>query len=302
MTRFRIRAKDFKKFLNTISCKGTLQFKSKGKTEANLFSSFFIDVDKDNQKLTVLTVDTFFNQIKQVSTIGANVLEEGVIEITEKKAFNTILSSMTPESIVEIYSDGTSIYLENSEGDWYKRRIVGDKALDAVFDKKDKLFEWNQAHTLEEIVNEEAKAVKVWRFTVEQGTTIYPMRIKTTKKQLGKFVQDAVKLTRDNDTIIISENQEIEVWSGKPNSTNQSKHVLKFEDIGKTLIDFKVKFSALQAIVPNLLDDVILNFRKTGEQTIIMRIESFDKNMHQIISLGSQDKDGVLYESEEIPE
>jgi len=295
MVKFQIKTKEFTKFLNTVSCKGTLQFKSKGKTEANLFSSFFIDADKEAQKLTVLTIDTFFNQIKQLATISAKVIEEGVIEITEKKAYDNIFKNIKGETPIQISSDGNAIYVENQEGDWYKRRIVGNKGLDEVYNKKDELFKWKNAHTFEEVGVDK----KIWRFTVPEGSTTYPMRIKTTKKELSKFVSDAVKLTKDNDTIIISEKGKIEIWSGKPSSTTQSKHLLKFEDIGKEIIEFKVKFSALQAVVPNLLDEVILNFRKTGAETIILRLESFDKTMHQIMNVGSQDKDGVLYDTEE---
>jgi len=53
---FKIKGKEFQKFLDGVSCRGVLQFKSKGKTEAPLFSAFYIDVDKKNQKLTVLTI------------------------------------------------------------------------------------------------------------------------------------------------------------------------------------------------------------------------------------------------------
>lgn len=291
MVKFIIKAKDFKKFLKAVSCKGTLQFKSQGKVDNFLFSAFFIDVDKENQQLSVVTQDNYFKAIKQLAQIKAKVIEEGVIEITDKKVFDVIFDAIDVEKPIQVSSDGNAIYVENQDGDWYKRRIVGDKALDEVFEKKDKLFQWVESHVLEEDGD-----IKLWRFTTTQGSVLYPMRIKTTRKNFGKFVKDTLKLTKDNSTVIRCEEELITVSTGTPNSTNMSKHKLEYEDIGKELLGFAVKFSALQAIVPNLLDDVILNFRRTGADTIVMRIESFDKNMTQILSVASQDKDGVLYE------
>lgn len=293
MVKFTIRVGDFKKFLSTVACKGTLQFKSKGKVDSELFSSFYINADKTLQLLTVITIDTFFKQIKQCSTIRATVKEEGNLEITDKSGIDTILSGMDKNSLITITSDGKTIEIENSDGDWYKRRIIGDDSLQEVVDKEATLKAWIDSHSLQLIDGKD-----LWKITVGSGSALYPMRIKTTKKDLQKFVKDCLNLTKDNDTVIISEGGTIEIHTGKPNSINRSKHVLKHENIGKEYIDFGAKFSALQSIVPNLLDDVILNFRKNNKGLIILRIESFDKNMSQLIALGSQDKDGVLYDEE----
>jgi len=303
MVKFYIKAKDLKNLIDGVSCKGTLQFKSKGKTEAPLFGAFFIDVDKANNKISVLTIDTFFSQIKQYAEANAKVEEEGVIEVTDKKYFDKLFSSIDLEKPVSVESDGNVIIVENQDGDWYRRRIVGDKNLDEVNEKMNQLFDWMKSHELVEVIAEDelgnAVKRKVWKFTVPQGSATYPMRIKTNKKNLQKFVGDAINLTKDNDTIIISKDGEITIHSGKPNSTNQSRHRLEYENIGEEIIDFAVKFSALQAIVPNLQDEVILNFRMTGGKTIVLRIESMNKTFYQIISIGSQDKDGVLYDNEE---
>ena len=297
MVKFTIKAKDFKKFLKSISCKGTLQFKSQGKVENFLFSAFFIDVDKENQILSVLTRDNHFKAIKQLATIKAKVEESGVIEMTDKSVFDVIFDSVDTQKPIIVTSDGNAIYIENQDGDWYKRRIVGDKNLDDVFKEKDKLFDWKNSHSL---IEQDGK--EIWKFTVPKGSALYPMRIKTNKNNLKKFVNDTIKLTKDNATVVRSEDGIVSISTGAPNANTQSKHKLEYEDIGVELDNFAVKFSALQAIVPNLLDDIILNFRRTGKDTIVMRIESFDKNMNQILSIASQDKDGVLYDEEPIQE
>jgi len=298
MVKFTIKTKDFKKFLDAVSCKGTLQFKSKGKVDAPLFSAFFIEVDDKENKLRVLSLDTYFNKIKQLASIGAKVEEGGIIEITDKSVFDTIFKNLDGAKPIIVSCDGDAIYIESQEGDWYKRRIVGDKALDEITNKEKELNAWKDSHDL---VSQEG--IGVWRITLGTASAIYPMRIKVKKDDLKKFVADAVTLTKDNNTIIISEGENIEIWSGTPNSTNQSKHRVPFENIGKEIIDFSVKFSALQGIVPNLQDEIILNFRKTSEDTVVLRIETMDANFYQILSIGSQDKDGVLYEEEEeIPE
>lgn len=303
MVKFYIRGKSFKSLIDGVSCKGTLQFKSKGTTTAPLFGAFFIDADKEEQKISVLTIDTFFGQIKQYAEVNAKVLEEGIIEITDKGYFDKAFSGMNLDIPITVSSDGNTIIIENDDGDWYKRRIVGDKSLDEVNDKMESLFSWKKGHTLEEIDAENDKGEiekrKVWKLTIGSKTALYPMRIKTTKKSMKKFVSDTVNLTKDNDTVIISEGGTITIHTGKPNSTNQSRHNLDFVDIGQELFNFAVKFSALQAIVPNAQDDIILNFRKTGSGNIVLRFESLSKTFHQVISIGSQDKDGILYDVEE---
>lgn len=292
MVKFVIRAGDFKKFLDTISCKGTLQFKSKGKVDAELFSAFFINV-KD-KKLEVLTVDTFFNQIKQKATINAVVKEEGKLEITNKSDFDEILKSMDKNYPITISSDGKVIRVENDYGDWYEMRIIGNESLSEIDSQEDSLKTWDEAHSLTTI-----DGAEVWKFTIPAGTAVFPMRIKTNKKSLKKFVSDTIKLTKDDSTVIISEDGKINIYSGKPNSLKRSGHKLEHENIGTKVEHFAVKFAALQSIVPNLLDDVILSFRKTGMDTIVMLIESSDKNMKQFISIASQDKDGVIWDEEE---
>lgn len=303
MTKFIIKAKDFKNLLDGVSCKGTLQFKAKGKTESPLFSAFFIDVDKETQKISIRTIDTFFNSIKQHAEINAKVEEEGIIEITDKKKYDKIFKGIDLEKPISVSSDGNFIIIENEDGDWYRRRIVGDKALDDVNKSMENIFDWINSHDMVEFDAENDKGEiekrKVWRFSTPVGSALYPMRIKTTKKNLSKFVSDAVDLTKDNDTIVICKDGVITIHTGKPNSTDQSKHKLAYADIGKEIFDFAVKFSALQAIVPNLQEEVILNFRMTKSKTIVLRIESSNKTFHQIISIGSQDKDGVLYDDEE---
>jgi hypothetical protein len=286
-----------------VACKGVLQFKSKGKTEAPLFSAFYIDVDEENQKLTVLTIDTFFQQIKQDTSIKAKVLEAGVIEITDKLSFDKIFKSMDVEKEIEVWNDHDAIYLQTIDGsDWYKRRLTGDKALDDVFEKKDLLFNWRDAHTYEEVEREDGRKVKIALFTTSKGSAFYPMRIKVQKKDMMKLVADSINLTKDNDTVILSEDGTITISTGRPNSTNMAKHKIPYEDLGREVFEFAIKFSALQAITPNLLDDVILNFRKQKNETIVLRIESMDKTMVQVFSIGSQDKDGILYDIDIVEE
>jgi hypothetical protein len=295
MVKFTIKAKDFKKFLGVISCKGTLQFKSKGKVEAFLFSAFFIDVDKENQQLSVLSIDNYFKAVKQLATIKANVKEAGIVEITDKKVFDVIFEAIDIEKPIQITSDDSAIYVENQEGDWYKRRIVGDKKLEEVYEKKDDLYDWVNQHMLVDI-----DGTEVWKFTVpDKGSALYPMRIETTQTNLSKFVKDTLKLTKDNSTVIRSEDNVITISTGQPNAANMAKHELHYKDIGIEMTNFAVRFSALQAIVPNLLEKVILNFRKTAGNTLVMRIESYDDNMRQVLSIASQDKDGVLYDDPE---
>ena len=165
MTRFKIKGKELQKFLNGVSCSGVLQFKSKGKTDAPLFSAFYIDVNKKEQKLNVLTIDTFFQQIKQDSSISAEVLEEGIIEIADKGTFDKIFKSMDVQKKIEVWSDPDAIYIETVDGaDWYKRRLVGDKALEDVNTKKELLFSWKKGHSDVEVENEAGKTVKIHDF------------------------------------------------------------------------------------------------------------------------------------------
>jgi len=303
MTRFKIKGKEFKKFLDGVACRGVLQFKSKGKTEAPLFSAFYIDVDKDNQKLTVLTIDTFFQQIKQDTSIKANVEEAGVIEITNKISFDKIFKSMDVEKKIEVWNDQDAIYIQTVDGsDWYKRRLMGDKALEDVYNKKNLLFNWRESHSYVDVEREDGKTVKVAKFTTPKGSALYPMRIKLNQKNLQKLVSDSINLTKDNDTVIFSENGNLTISTGRPNASSMARHTIPFEDIGQELFDFAIKFSALQAIIPNLLNEVIFNFRKQKNGTMVLRIESIDKTMVQVFSIGSQDKDGVLYDVDIIEE
>jgi len=301
MVEFIIKAKEFRKFLDGVSCKGAVQFKAKGKkVDTYLFSSFFVDVDKENQRLNALTLDTYFKKIKQDTSIKANVREEGVFEITDYASFQKIFASMDIEQPIKIKTDDKNIYIETQDGsDWYKRRLIGSKDLDDIFEKRKSLFDWRNQHALVDEEAEDGRTVKVIKFTVPgKGEALYPIRIKAKKEQLKKFVADSLNLTKDNDTIIICKDKVLTIWTGKPNALHQSAHILKYEDIGKKVDDFAIKYSALQAIVPNLLDEVILNFRKQKSGIIVLRIESFDKTMSQVFSIGSQDKDGVLYEEE----
>jgi len=293
MVKFVLKAGDFKSFLETVCCEGTLQFNTTVK--APLFSAFFIDADKDKQKLSVLTIDTFFIQIKQDTSIKAKVLEAGVIEVTNYKRFKAVFEGLDLNKTIKVTSDDDAIYIESEEGDWYKLRIIGDEKLDEVYEKKGKLFEWREIH--DEIEVDEKR--KVWRITLDGKSALYPMKIKTTKEQLKKFVGDTMKLTKESSTVIISEKGQIDIHSGAPNASSSSKHPLQYTNVGKELINFSVKFAGLQAIVSNLLDDIYLSFRKTSQDTIVLRIESFDNKIHQIISIGSEDKDGVLWNEQE---
>jgi len=303
MTRFRIKGKEFQKFLDGVSCRGVLQFKSKGKTEAPLFSAFYIDVDKDNQKLTVLTIDTFFQQIKQDSSIKAKVDEAGVVEITNKITFDKIFKSMDVEKEIEVWDDQDAIYIQTVDGsDWYKRRLTGDKALDDVYSQKDLLFNWRDSHSYVDVVADDGETMKVAKFTTPKGSALYPMRIKLDKKDLLKLVSDSINLTKDNDTVIFSEEGKLIISTGRPNAASMARHKITYENLGKEILPFSIKFSALQAIIPNLLDEIIFNFRKQKNETMVLRIESMDKTMVQVFSIGSQDKDGVLYDVDIIEE
>ena len=302
MTKFIIKAGDLKKFLETVSCIGTLQFKAKGKVEAPLFSAFFIDVDKEEQLLSVLTIDTFFMKIKQNATIKAKVIEAGVIEITNYKRFKSVFEGVSLNGDITITSDDDAIYIVSEAGDEYKLRIMGDGKLDEVYESKNILYDWKEAHSEVEIEVEKRGEIEkriIWKITIGGASALYPMKIRTTKDQLKKFVNDSIKLTKDNSTVIKSEKGEINIHTGAPNATNSSKHPIYYVNAGKELINFKAKFAGLQAIVTNLLDEVCLSFRKTGEETIIIRIDSSNGNIHQTIAIGSEDKDGVLWDDGE---
>lgn len=289
MVKIKTSTKEFKKMIQTAACKGTVQFTPTTKETRDLFDTFIIDAKND--KLEILEIDTYYNNIKQhLISFGVEVEEEGTLEITSKDLLKKALDGIQAKDLF-IKDEGNKIVLVGADGkDEYKIKQEADEkdmvdSIDIQREKKSSLVSWRDMHSK---VDEEGKIVV--KLTTDQGSALYPMKILTKQEKLSKLSDDVIKITEDNDTVIKAVDGKVEMFSGKPNDMATTRHVLEHEAGGIEWIDFKCSFSALQAIIPHLLKNVTIHIRQRSDGYIILRFECEEGNLHQVISIGSQTK------------
>lgn len=293
MAKFKVNADKFKLFLDTAACKGTLQFTSKSKVRKDMFEAFVITADIEENCLEILAKDNHYESIKErIVLTNVDVEQEGMLEITNKTIFDNIWKSIdTKKNIIVETKEGKTIITTEDGKDQYRiAQIANQDKIGIAINLQDDLQLWKKRHKK---VNIDDKTLT--RFEIEgKGHSDFEMRLTTTQDKLKVLTSDVLNLTEDNKTLIISENGKVYMHSGNPNDVVQSKHELEFSNTGTGWEDFKAKFFALQAIVPNLLKNVNLNIRRTGANTIILRFESQESDLVQEINVGSEGKDGDI--------
>lgn len=272
MVHFKVDCKLLKKFIEIASMEGTVQFKSGKKVEKNLFNSFYLDVNPDG-RLEVIAMDTIRKKtsIKAVLN-GVEVLEDGIITITDKEVINKVLGGKGVSGTVNIYTRDNLLFIETDK-DSYEISQKDNSDI-KIMKKKDiiaKLEAWVKYHEFTE------EGVLIFHHPTK-GDYPYSMKINIDKKDILKVVGDSLDITKDPKTRIVFKNGMLEGYSGANNSQIRSKHIISFEDIGDELIEFDKDFYSIQTIIPNLFDHIEFNIRIVESSgMIVIYLRSIDE-------------------------
>jgi len=282
---FKTKVGDFSTLLKTALCKGTIEYKSgKSKSAINkaLFSTFHLDVDKDNQLLEIMTLDTWYNTIAGDFTLrNVNVEEEGCLDITDPDAILKCLSTIDDNKQIEVSGEGTNLTIDTLDGiDHFEIRQVENETLDEI--EMDKVYGWKDA-----VQKTEDGFLK---FVYDDVEGIYALVLKVDKSDLSKLVKDK-DITKNEDTILIYGKDKFFVASGDPNANVKTKHAVLIKEKKGSLEDFQKTFYALHVIVPNLFKEVELHIRKMGDGRLGLHIESHEGNFSAVIETNSQDEE-----------
>lgn len=285
MTRFKIKVKDFVTFLKSALCKGTIVYKtSKGKGGVNkaLFSAFHLDVDKENQLLEIMAIDTWYEQIAGDFTLrNVNVEENGCLDITDPEAILKCLSTIEGKKLIEVSGEATNLTIDTLDGiDHFEIRQVEN--VDLTDMKMDKVYGWKDA-----VQKTEDGFLK---FVLDGEEGVYTLILKVDKSDLSKLVKDK-DITKNEDTIFIYKDGNFFVASGDANANVKTKHAVMIKEKKGSIENFQKTFYALHVIVPNLFKEVELHIRDIGDGRLGLHIESQEGNFSTVIETNSQDEE-----------
>ncbi|KKN22677.1 hypothetical protein LCGC14_0912600 [marine sediment metagenome] len=304
MAKFRIEKGNFKNFLLKTSCNGIIKFRDSKKVEQPLFSCFYLDAKDD--RLEVLTIDTVKKKIQMNSVItGIEVIEPGVITISDYKAIVEVLSGRgLDKGLVTVWNEGNKIFIE-TEKDGYEIRQRDNSDIEIFTAKKGKMIKylnaWRKAHAFEFEEREVEVDGQIIKFkdeglliatvkdpkTKEKLVIPFSTKIEVSKEDLLKLVDDTVRLTKDNKTVISLHDGVLKAFKGEANARITGKHIIDYKDLGSELIDFEKSFYNIQTIVPNLFDKITFNIRKIGtDNSLAIWIKSVDEKSKTEINIG----------------
>jgi len=282
---FKTKVGDFSKLLKTAMCQGTIVYKSgKAKSSINkaLFSTFHLDVDKENQLLEIMTMDTWYNTIAGDFTLrNVSVQEEGCLDITDPEAILKCLSTIDGKKQVEVSGEGTNLTIDTLDGiDHFEIRQVDNLTLDEM--EMDDVYGWKDA-----VQKTEDGFLK---FVYGDTEGVYTLVLKVDNSDLSKLVKDK-DITKNEETILIYKNGNFFVSTGDANANVKTKHAVMIKEKKGSIKDFQKTFYALHVIVPNLFKEVDLHIRQMDDGRLGLHIESHEENFSAVIETNSQDEE-----------
>lgn len=295
MPEFTIEKNNLKKFLDTCSMEGTIQFRDKKAIKKPLFSTFYMVVRKD--RLEVLTVDPYRRKTEaQFIKTGVLTSEEGTIPIMEQEAIMDCLKGKGISGLIIVSNKDTIITLE-SEKDTYEIRQKGKIFLEELKeDVKAQVLkhvnDWKTWHVFEKVeeTDEEGNVVKEYEQLFMNHPTAkvpYPMRIKVKKNELLKIVGDTINIMKDNKTRLTFKDGIFKGFKGEGNAKVKSTHKIEYENLLENLVEFDQEFYNVQSIIPNLFDDIELNVRNVkANGTTVIFIRSIDEKSNIEANVG----------------
>jgi len=310
MAKFKITKENFLKFLLKTSCNGVIKFRESKAITEPLFSCFYLDVKGD--KLEVLTIDTVRKKIQMNTSIsGIEVIEEGIITITDFRAIVDVLKSRgLDKGILTVWDEGNKIYIESDKSkDGYEIRQRENKDITIFTAKKGRILKyldsWRKNHNFEieeKEIEVDGRTVKLKeeglliltfmdRKTKEVELIPFPTKLEVSKNDLLKVVSDTINLTKDNTTVLTLEDGVLKAFKGEGNARTKGKHVIDYKDLGTDLIEFDESFYSIQTIIPNLFDKIILNIRRVNtDGSLAVFIKSVDEKSKIEINIGITSK------------
>lgn len=269
--------KKLQDFLDIAVCKGTVRYTSKNKSIDKPFFPAFNLVAKDDT-LSVLAIDPYRKKTRAKFTLkDVEVQEEGEVPITDYDALNKVLKQrgMPDKDLVFESDNGSVIKLYDKNADHSYTIRARDSKYIKLYGKSDiskKIDMWNELHTFQDdgllVLNHP-----------KQGKIPYPLKLKVNKDQLLNVIDDAEKLTYDDKTRLVYNEDGLFGMKGKANSKYKSKHRIRdIENLTGTILNFDEKFYYIQTVIPNLFDTIIFNIRKMSAGVIYLYIESENKD------------------------
>ena len=291
MVKFRIKKEDFLNFLTKTSCNGVIKFRDGKAVTQPLFSCFYLDAEGD--KLEVLTIDTVKKKIRMDAIIrGIDVIEPGTITISDYKAITSPLGGRgLGKGMITVWNEGTKIFIE-SDKDGYEIRQRDNKDIEVFTAKKGRQIKllnmWKNGHTFEviekevdkQIVKSEGLLIATLKDikTKENIKIPFPTKLEVSKEDLLKVVDDTLKLTKDNKTVISLQDDVLKAFKGEANANTKGRHNIDYIDLGSELLEFKEDFYNIQTIVPNLFKKIVFNIRRIeSDNSIAVWIKSVDE-------------------------
>lgn len=286
MVEFSVDKDVFKKFLEVCCMQGTIQFRDNKGISKPLFSSFYLNVFED--RLEVLTVDPYTRKTRAEFILRDIIgIEQGEIPIID---FNAIMSCLGGKGISGLItvSNRDSIITLESDKDVYEIRQKGRIFYDDLKDKEkvktlNALQMWKDWHQFDE-------QGMLHMYAEMKGKTVdapYPMKLKVNKKDLLKVVGDTLNIMKDNKTKLVFHEGKFLAYKGEENAKIKSRHEIPYEPLLDDIIEFEDKFKKIQTVVPNLFDEIELNFRRiNADGSLAIFIRSIDEKLNIEINIG----------------
>lgn len=285
MTSFKGKKTIISTFLKTCLMEGIIQFRDKKSIKKPLFTTFYLNV-YENGILEVLTTDIYRKKTDAIfDKTGIEVIEPGVIPITNHEAILLCLGGKGIKGDVTFKFENNITFLE-TETDSYEIRQKSNKDLESLQSTEviKHLTDWKSWHIFETVeeTNEEGQVVLSYDKLFMNHPKIkvpYLTRVKIKKDDLMKVVSDTINITKDNKTKLVLKEGKLYAFKGEENASIKSKHEIPFENLhSEEVLEFDEDFYNFQAIIPNLFDEVEFHIRRVqANKTIAIYIRSIDK-------------------------
>lgn len=287
MTKFIVKKKEFRQFLDVACMKGTIHFRDSKKVKNKLFPSFDLKVTKyqGRDALKAIALDPHSKKARARFVLtGITIKEEGSIPITDYDILKNVLKRKgLPKGNIMVEAEGSTIELTNIKTeDSYTVRQQMDDSYEIYSSDNEKLAKQrNQLKAWDEMCS-----IKDGELFIDKGDGIeFPTHLKMKKTDLEKITDDAIHLTQDNKTPFVFDGEQLLGKKGKGNSNVKSKHPIPV-DVIKGEEEFDCSFYNIQSIIPNMFREIEF-FTKQGAKSTSMWIRSTHQNIDANVSLAS---------------
>ncbi|MGV9200305.1 MAG: hypothetical protein ACOC4M_15980 [Promethearchaeia archaeon] len=275
MVEIEINVDSLREFIDRTAAEGVTNITSDKKVKNHFFKYFYLNVDEENQELSVKANDSAEKRTLIKHKLGnVKVIDGGKIPIANSEIFIDLLDRIPRGRLINF----------TATKDYLSVNTVDDPENPRGYRFRQPDYNEEQAEKIDiglegSLTNEEIIEYYHWeddkpKITIpDQGSAVYDCAVEFEKGELMDVIDDSIRWTKDQDISVTMKDGNIIFRSGKK-ADNKQGEIIYDKEIENEIEFENQLISVMQVIVPHLFDKSTWYFRLSSDGVLKFYVHS----------------------------